>query len=36
VDGGPLGDLGCLRDPERCLELVMKGGAIYKHRETGA
>lgn len=31
VDGDPLADLACLEQPERCLQLIMKGGGIYKN-----
>jgi imidazolonepropionase-like amidohydrolase len=31
VDGDPLSDLGCLQQPERCLQLIMKAGACYKN-----
>jgi imidazolonepropionase-like amidohydrolase len=30
VDGDPLADLACLLDPQRHLDLVMKGGVVYK------
>jgi imidazolonepropionase-like amidohydrolase len=33
VNGDPLENLGCLRDPERCLDLVMKGGVIFKGQQ---
>jgi imidazolonepropionase-like amidohydrolase len=34
VDGNPLEDAGVLAHPERHLELVMKGGRIYRDRLT--
>jgi imidazolonepropionase-like amidohydrolase len=34
VDGDPLADIGVLADPQRRLELVMKGGVIYKTELT--
>jgi imidazolonepropionase-like amidohydrolase len=32
VDANPLEDVGVLADPESHLELVMKGGQVYRDR----